>query len=542
MERTVPKPPIDAGALASIYASTDSGSIEKANDLLAGRVDIPRYRPYLIKGPITWAEDPYQAVYWRLNFYSLRPTLNLLYAYRTTGNIAYAKRLVAIDNSFFSAESTSPYAWEDDHAVAFRAMILSDTWWKLRQGHVLSESESKRFLQQIQLSGAFLADRNHYQPQHNHGINEAAALMQIAVDFPNLPGSRAWLSTSTLRLNTSVNSLVDHDGILVENSPFYQFYTMDKLWQILSWSKEAGVSLGPDFESQVHKMINYATYILQPNSSVPLLGASIETTIHDHGTFAAMAATDPYFEYVLTHGAKGSKPPKTSIFFPTAGQALLRSGWGGPSKFTKQSFLTFNVGPYRTTHSNLDSLAITLFGDGTDLLPGAGLDTYTPGVMRDYFHGTASHDTVIVDGRDQEIGSATAGAFGQKDGITYQSGESSLYPGVTQRRVVMMLDQYHYLITDRITSSQVHQYQQVFHLFHGARITTHGLTVTGTAQNGAASLTIKQIDTAGVTESAVSGQINPPAGLCSVRYQVIESCPEVSYCADAARMKSSQHS
>ncbi len=163
--------------------------------------------------------------------------------------------------------------------------------------------------------------------------------------------------------------------------------------------------------------------------------------------------------------------------------------------------------------------------------PEAGLDTYTPGVMRDYFHGTASHDTVVVDGRDQEIGSATAGAFGQKDGITYQSGESSLYPGVTQRRVVMMLDQYHYLITDRITSSQVHQYQQVFHLFHGARITTHGLTVTGTAQNGAASLTIKQIDTAGVTESAVLGQINPPAGLCSVRYQVIESCPGVLYCA-----------
>jgi Heparinase II/III-like protein/Heparinase II/III N-terminus/Polysaccharide deacetylase len=521
--------PIDGGASDAVYSSTDVGTQSAANDLLAGRFDIPRYPAYAATGPLTWSEDPYQAVYWRLNFYSLRPTLNLLYAYRTTGDARYARRLVALDDSFFGAEASSPYAWSDDHAVAFRSMALVDSWWRLRQGHMLSEAESRRYLMEIQKTGVFLADPNHYQPQHNHGINEAAALLQIAVDFPDMPQAHAWRATATTRLDTSIHSLVDPDGVLIENSPYYQFYALDKLWQIDRWAKATHVALSPDFESRLGQMINYATYILQPDSSVPLLGASLATTIHDHGTYAQMGESNPYFEYVLTHGAEGQVPPHTSVSFSRAGQTIMRSGWGTGSNFTAQSFLTFNVGPYRTTHSNLDSLAITLYGDGTTLLPGAGLYTYSPGTMRDYFHGTASHDTVVVDGRDQAVGNAMGGVFAQKDGITYQSGESSLYAGVTHRRVVMMLDPTHYLVTDRLTSSSVHTYTQMFHLFSGAHVTTHGLTVTGTGTKPGQSLTISQIDTAGITEGSVTGQTSPPAGICSEQYQVSIPCPAISY-------------
>ena len=521
--------PIAGGSLDAVYSSTDAGTLANANDLMVGKIDIPRYRPYSTSGAFTWDEDPYHAVYWRLDFYALRPTLNLLYAYRTTGDARYARKLIAIDNSFFSAEAHSKWAWSDDHAVAFRAMALVDSWWRLRQGHMLSEAESRRFLLEIQKSGSFLADPNHFQPQHNHGINEAAALLQIAASFPHMPGAHEWQGVATTRLDYAVVSLVDRNGVLIENSPYYQFYTLDKLWQIQRWAQAANTRLSAVFQSQLMKMINYATYILQPNSSVPLLGASLETTIHDHGTYAQMAAADPYFEYVLTHGAKGKVPPKTSVFFSQAGQAIMRSGWGTGSSFTNQSYLTFNVGPYRTTHSNLDALGITLYGNGIALLPGAGLYTYNPGVMRDYFHGTASHDTVVVDGKDQSTGNAVAGAFVQKDGITYESGESQLYPGVTHRRVVTMLDSDHYLVTDTLSSTSVHTYQQMFHLFSGAKVTTKGLTVTGTGKRPGQSLTISQIDAAGVTESTVTGQPSPPAGLCSVQYQKAIPCPSVSY-------------
>ena len=522
--------PIGAGTKAAIYEATDAGSSKDADDLLAGVFDIPRSSPW--KAPasgITWNEDPFKSVYWRLDFYSLRPTQNLLYAYRTTGQKQYALALIKIDDSFFASESTSPYAWADYHAVAFRAMVLTDTWWRLRQGHQLTEAESQRFLVEIQKTGAFLADPNHYQPENNHAFNEGAALLQLAVDFPTMPGAAQWKTTATTRLDFAVNSLVDQDGVLVENSPYYEFYALDKLWQIAAWAKAQHVTIATDFKARLDSMINYATYILEPDGSVPLLGASLETYIRDHGTFAEMANANPYFKYVLTGGAKGRVPPKTSVNFPNSGQTIFRSGWGKGKSFVNQSYATFNVGPYRTAHSNLDALAFTLYGNGKALLPGTGLYTYAPGVMRDYFHGTGSHDTLTVDGMDQQAGSAVAGTFSQEDGVTYQSGESSLYAGVVQRRTVMMLDPSHYLVTDRISSTTTHTYQQNWHLFSGAKVTKQGLTVTGAGSDASQSITITQIDQAGVTVGVTTGQMSPPSGICSVAYGQVIPCPAVTY-------------
>ncbi len=158
---------------------------------------------------------------------------------------------------------------------------------------------------------------------------------------------------------------------------------------------------------------------------------------------------------------------KTSVYFPSTGQTLMRSGWGKGATFRDQTFLTFNVGSYRTPHSHLDILGITLYGDGAQLLSDAGLYTYAPGAMFNYFHGTSAHNTVVVDGKDQAQGSANAGNFVSTPDLTYQSAESSLYQGVT-RRMVMMVDKNHFLVVDHLTSASRHTYQQMFHLFPGS--------------------------------------------------------------------------
>ena len=217
-------------------------------------------------------------------------------------------------------------------------MVLVDEWWQLREYHQLTESDSNGFLAELERTGTFLADRNHYQPEHNHGTNEAAALFELAVDFPTLPGAHAWEQIARDRLATSIDTLVDADGALIENSPYYDFYTLDKYWQIYNFAERAHISITADFETRLKSMINYATYLLQPDSSVPLLGASLQAVIHRSGSFKKMAAHDPSFEYVLTHGAKGRRPSQTSIFFPHSGQTIMRSGWGkGSSSSTSRT-------------------------------------------------------------------------------------------------------------------------------------------------------------------------------------------------------------
>jgi hypothetical protein len=524
--------PVAGGGRESIYSDEDDGNLAQADDLLRNKVDIPRYAPVELPGLPTWSEDPDKDKYWRFEYYSLRPSLNLLYAFRTTGKAAYAQKLVTLDRSFIAAEPTSRFAWSDPHAVAFRSMALVDTWWKLRQAHQLSEQDSTAILTELVKTGEFLADDNHYQADNNHSTNEAAALYEIGVAFPTLPHAQQWLALGKQRLQWQLDGLIDADGQLIENSPYYDFYALQKYAEIYDYSTAQKSPISSAFPAKLAAMTQFATYILQPDSQVPLLGASIETTIRDHGVFQRLASKNPELSYVLTHGAKGSKPARKSVYFPSSGLTVMRSDWQGGAGFPDSTYLTYNIGKYRTQHSDLDSLGLTLYGDGGDLLPGAGLYTYDPGPYRDYFHGTASANTVVVDGKSQAQGDGTATPLQTVGGITYQSAESSLYSGVTHQRMVMMLDKDHILVVDRLNSASAHDYQQMFHLFPGARLAESGLTVTGTGGTPARRVTIQQLRPQGITESAVINQRGAkPAGLCSQQYGKLVPCYQIAYSA-----------
>lgn len=522
--------PLVGNGRESIYASTDEGSISAAADLLQNKYDIPRYAPVTLPGAPTWSEDPYSADYWRFEFYSLRPSLNLLYAFRMTGNKAYVRKLVSLDLSFISAESRSRRAWSDPHAVAFRTMALIDTWWKLRQAHQLPESASTAILTELEKTGQFLADPNHYQPENNHCVNEAAALYELAVAFPTLPNSDAWLALAKQRFQWQLAGLIDGDGQLIENSPYYDFYALAKYAEIYDYSRAQHEPIASNFGSKLQTMTHFAAYILEPNSQVPLLGASLKTTINDHGVYQQLAAADPQLRYVLTHGAQGTAPAAPSIYFGASGLTIMRSGWQSGPAFSNSTYLTYNIGRYRTAHSDLDTLAITLYGDGGDLLPGAGLYTYQPGTYRDYFHGTSSENTVVVDGKSQVQGDGSATPLTTTDGMTYQSAESSLYSGVTHQRLVVMIDKNHILVVDHLRSASVHRYQQMFHLFPGAKLSQSGLTVIGSGGTPQRQVTIQQLQSTGITEAAVVNQQGPkPAGLCSQQYGKLLPCYQISY-------------
>ena len=522
--------PLVGRGIESIYASEDNGSVSAANDLLRNQFDIPRYPPVRISALPTWSENAYSGSYWRFEFYSLQPSLNLLYAYRTTGDSVYARKLISLDLSFIAAEDKSRWAWSDSHTVAFRSMALVDTWWKLRQVHQLPESASSAILGELEKTGQFLADPNNYQQQNTDSVNEAAALYELAVAFPTLPNSHGWLALATQRFQWQLGGLVDSNGQVIENSPYYDFYVLSKYWEIYNYSATHDEPISSNFNSKLQSMLKFATYILQPDSAIPLLGGSTETTINNHGVYEQMAKTDPQLHYVLTKGAEGQVPSNQSVYFPASGLTIMRSGWQAGPAFSRSTYLTYNIGKYRTAYSNLDALAITLYGGGGDLLPGPGAYTFQPGTYRNYFHGTESENTVVVDGKSQTQGDGTATQLITKDGLTYQSAESELYRGVSHKRMVMMVDADHLLVVDQLKSNSEHKYQQRFHLFPGAKLSRSGLTVSGSGGTPYRQVTIQQLQPAGITETDVVNQRGRhPAGLCSDKSGILLPCYQVSY-------------
>ena len=522
-----------------IYTFLDEGKMDLADEMRRDIYTVDRYAPVTIKN-ITWSEDPYNEQYWRFMFYSLQPTRNLLAIWDKTGNTAYLSKLKAILNSYLDNGQDGPYAW-DLHGTAFRTMVLVNTYKKMAQQGVLDTTLRSKLEASLVRHGKFLLQDENYEGSYNHGIDQSLALYLLAVNFPQLDKDSAWQSKSVERITDGLNTLVDDDGVLVENSPYYHYYTLDKYWQLYRYLTNNNLSLGKNndalLKSKLKKMTNYGTYILEPDSTIPLLGASLEGKVTYRGSYAEMGAFDPAFLYAITQGTAGKKPAENNIYFPAAGQTIMRSGWG-PQYYTYQNQAIFDVGAYRTDHSDLDALSFTLFGNGISLLPDSGLYTYEPGPYRDYFHGTRAHNTVVVDNQSQQSGEASGDPFNQfgiyannmvtGPGYVYQTARHTLFPGVTHNRALVMLEGKTMIVIDRLYSQDDHTYEQMFHVFPGATLAESDGALVAKRGN-TTMMTIRQLKPNNVTLTETIGSNDPVDGLCSSEYEKAVPCYSLAY-------------
>lgn len=512
----------------NVYRFMDKGSLEIAEQYLDGYYAVPRFDPVQLEN-ITWEEDPYNERYWRFIFYSLRETNHLVFASEKTGQQDYSAKLVEIIESFVDKGMDKEYSWDDYHGVSFRTLSLINAWWKLREQNALPVEVSTKILQALVVHGDFLMQPEHFESEHNHGITEAVALLVLGTNFPDLPGSETWVDTGVERLNMLVNNLIDDDGVLVENTPYYHLYSLEKLWEIYHYAQLNGVELTDNFNNKLLMMIDYTQYILQPNLHVPLMGASLEIGINLNGEYREMAEIDPELLYVLTKGEKGEAPELLNIYYPTAGQTIMRSGWGKGKNFTNQTQLVYDIGPYRTAHSDLDGLSFTLYSNGLNLVTDSGIYTYEPGEYRDYFHGTAAHNTVLVNDSDQFAGSPAADQFLEGEGYAIQTAHHNLYPDVTHYRGMVLLGHDYVLIVDRLISEEPQNYKQLFHLFPGAKLETNELTVRGIGSVPEQQIAIHQLVPEGIELSTILDQKSPPNGMCSFVYEESVPCYAIVY-------------
>jgi hypothetical protein len=524
-----------------VYRFLDTGDLASADKIVAGTWPVPRYADAALPVPLTWAEDPYGEKYWRFVFYGLRPLAHVLWAYRTTGEARYRDTLLSTLSGFLSRDRQSrteiPYLW-DKHTTAYRTMMLVNLRAKLDRSGDLSPAMRSALDAEIAAHGTFLADPRNFEGDYNHGLAEAAALLLVAVQFPALPQAPAWRTTALDRVASLLDAAVDEDGVEVEQSPYYHFYFLTGFWDLYRWARAAGLELLPDTDARVGAMLRYAAHIVQPDGSLPLMGASLarnvrrSTGLH----YDEMAATYPPLDYVYSAGARGTPPTEVAVLFPSSGQAILHSGFRPAPDHTRETHVVFDVGPYRTSHSHLDALAVHVFAGGRPLLVDSGLFSYERSDDFDYFHGTAAHNTVVVDDRDQRVGSAIAGLTAAGPTWRYQSGRHGLYDGVTHRRAVVLLRPDLILVLDQLTSAQPHRYDQAWHLPPAATFEARGLT--GVAVFGTtARLAIHQLAPDGVTLSHRTGSDDPIDGWYSEKYEIKVPATAVRYRQDGADVR-----
>jgi hypothetical protein len=507
----------------SAYAEMDEGEEASAQDLLGNVWPARGYPLPYLPWPLTWQEDPYHEAYWEFYFYGLRPEATLLYEWEKTGYAPYLEKLIAILRSYVTYDRTrseNRVTFDNDHTSAYRTMELVNSYVKLKIAHVLPQDLEEGLARSLQKLGGFLAEAKHFEADFNHGFNEGAALLLLADNFPHMQGASGWRSLALERLKTMLLNTIDADGVEVENSPFYQVYVLGLVYQIAQWAKRYEPALAAPYSEAASKMLRYTAEITQPNGYLPMLGATATTYMpgQDPNVYGPMAVADPEFDFAFTRGAKGTPPPDGTVLFPVSGQFIMRSPLGSAANLANQTYVTFNAGIYRTSHSDLDAMGMTMYSNGSTLLPTSGLYTYTEEPWLEYFHGTRSHNTVVVDGADQAQGSAQAGSRGSTGGSTWASGVSGLYAGVTHHRTIVVLRQGLTLVLDDLAGSASHRYAQMWHMAPGANVRNSGADTYVTNSSGTPTLTIRQADPSGMTTQSFSGAIEPIQGWYSNGY------------------------
>ena len=330
-----------------------------------------------------------------------------------------------------------------------------------------------RMLEAMRRDAEFLYRPEHWRRFSNWGTFENQGLAFMAVLFPEFRRNSLWLKEVWFRMYFQLQEDFYPDGMHKETSPSYHSHELQVWFDFLRQARANGlenpwhgqVPLPPEEELFLPR-VRALMYLYKPDGTVPQVGDtdrfSERAFLREVGeTFHA-----PDLVWVATDGRRGAKPEHTSVCFPQGGYTVLRSGWGeGRRPFGQELYLLFDCGSTFPWHAHYDMLSVTAMAYGHDLLCDPGRYTYTRGPERDYFKGTAAHNTIVMDGRNQPKYTPAAPFWVSTPAFDYVAGKNDSRPEAVHRRSIFFVKPEYWIVVDRLTGKLVtHFFDQYWHL------------------------------------------------------------------------------
>jgi hypothetical protein len=244
---------------------------------------------------------------------------------------------------------------------------------------------------------AGLADPNR---SGNWVTTECFGLYTLAVLFPELKESAAWQALAMDRMNTEVQRVVPPDGFESELSPNYHTVAMEGFVGVYQLALLNQQPVPEIFHERIPAMYRALVMMMQQNGKVVPTNDSMEVDAVKLAQDGAKLSDDPIVQWAATGGKSGTAPP-LSAMLPYAGFYVMRGGWD-----PKDFFLFFRGGPTGTSHQHEDMNEIVLRAYGHTFLADPGNALYDHSDWRRYIINSASHNTIMVDGKWQHRGSS----------------------------------------------------------------------------------------------------------------------------------------
>jgi heparinase II/III-like protein len=574
-----------------------------ADRIAAGKLDVFALRNIDLNSPPCWNRDPKTGVEAPLTFgklldyrdpqrvgdikylWELNRHLHLVtlaQAYALSGDVRYFNVIRRHLESWFAA---CPYRMGPNWSSALEAAIRLINWavtWQLLgavRSPLFEDAEGarlrQRWLQSIYQHAQFVRGYfSLHSSANNHLIGEAAGLFVAALTWPHWPNMRAWLRTAKEILERETLLQNAPDGVNREQAASYQQFVLDLLLLALLAGKANGQSFSAAYESRIEAMLEYLASIMDAAGNVPMFGDA------DDGMVIRLAEGGDFSPYrsLLAAGAilfrrgdfkfkAGALDDKTRWLLGEQADALFRGQSAVQTRLPlRQAFpkggyyilgcdfeteneirLVADAGPlgYQSiaAHGHADALAFTLSVGGLEFLIDPGTYAYhTQGPWRQYFRGTAAHNTLRVDGRDQSqsggnfmwlkkarTGCSLWSSTPERDWFEgWHDGYLRLPdPVMHRRRIVLDKAARRVVIEDTLRMAGEHDIELFFHCSERCRVDPLPDGYTLNQEGRALSLRLPQTEAA--SSQIFCGSIAPILGWVSRRFDDKLPAPTVAW-------------
>jgi hypothetical protein len=291
----------------------------------------------------------------------------------------------------------------------------------------------------------------------NHGFREVRDRFRAAV----ASGNHGWITAELERAN---RQLMDEefypDGGQVESSPHYHMVTMRSAMTMVDVARRNGIELPQGFTERLPGQItDFFVQTLTPQLRIPLVGDNGGDHIDDVNTMCSLFGRADT-RWVWTGRKEGSPPAAKSVAFPDSGFYIMRTGWEPDAHYLL--FRCIDHRGFAVDHFHRDQLSFLLYAYGHPII-------LERGGWGDRHKRTEFHNTIMLDGHQQNLLEATCHAWASNADIDFVDGSHPGYREATCRRRIFFVKpqdglEGYWVISDLVTGAATRNVRQFLHL------------------------------------------------------------------------------
>ena len=482
--------------------------------------------PLQFEGIVDWHANPTYNQYpewtWQLSrhydFYSLAR------AYRETGDEKYAECFASLAKSWLK-QAEAPQNEGPGATLCWRTIEagirMSISW-----PYALHAFYRSRHFTDDLLTDWYKSLWEHGRrlredySRANWLIMELSGLASIGVLYPVFKDH--WLDFAVNMLRNEISAQIYPDGFQYELATGYHEVVLMHYFKLTKLLKAYSVDTA-DLICPLENAVSLYVKLCMPDGRQP----NINDGTWEPAALSLAPKLDYYphrkdFQWIATGGVQGKLPEYKSIEFPYAGFMVMRNGWDRDSVWA-----LFDAGPFGRAHQHEDKLNLLIYAYGELLITEGGNYAYDDSEMRKYVLSTRSHNTIRVNGMDQNrrmkyiwndeditkrsgIRSFISDEMDWAEGI-YDEGygpDAALI--ARHRRKVMFIKKPDqglrpfFIVIDDLTSTSFNEYELLWH-FAGKDVSLDGLTFTADKLKGWVAVN----DKTNIKARLVKGQTEP---------------------------------